>query len=43
MRFGRADAEVPPLSLAVSLIPVVFPWLLVEWSIPNYVIGYTAP
>lgn len=42
-RLGGADAEVPLLSLAVSLIPLGFRWLLVEWSIPNYVIGYTAP
>lgn len=42
-RFGCADAEVPPLSLTVSLIPLGFRWLLLEWSIPNYIIGYTAP
>lgn len=37
--FGLPDTKVPPSSLAVYLISLGFRWLLVEWSVPNYIIG----
>lgn len=37
--FGLPDTKVPPSTLAVYLISLGFRWLLVEWSVPNYIIG----